>query len=376
MPSCDIFCRVIDNFGDAGIAWRLAQSLSRELHWKTRLIIDRPDVLAAMVPQVDSSRSVQEAAGVTVTEWNKTFYAAPGICADVVIEAFSCYLPSRYEAAINEACCSQRHIAVFALDYLTAEEYAEHSHGLTSPHPRYGYPKTFVFPGFTEKTGGIVYEAGLRAALDRFTAKDREVFLQQLGADPRHPFTLLYFTYPTTAADQIVRALVDDARPAQILAAPGEASEQLARAIDKEGAANLIRIVRIPFVPQNEFDRLAMSADAALVRGEDSTMRVQLAAVPLLWTLYPQSEMTHLTKLEAFSSLYCKSLPQQAGRVWSALEEALNGKTPVTPALWTAWRDALHEMKVGARAWRDYLFSQQSLTERLAALVSTRTDQA
>ncbi|MCF0254204.1 MAG: elongation factor P maturation arginine rhamnosyltransferase EarP, partial [Duodenibacillus sp.] len=28
---CDIYCRVIDNYGDAGVAWRLANSLAAEL---------------------------------------------------------------------------------------------------------------------------------------------------------------------------------------------------------------------------------------------------------------------------------------------------------------------------------------------------------
>ncbi|MDO9602214.1 MAG: elongation factor P maturation arginine rhamnosyltransferase EarP, partial [Rhodocyclaceae bacterium] len=28
--SCDIFCAVIDNLGDAGVCWRLARQLARE----------------------------------------------------------------------------------------------------------------------------------------------------------------------------------------------------------------------------------------------------------------------------------------------------------------------------------------------------------
>ena len=35
---CDIFCRVIDNYGDVGVCWRLARALRAELGWTVRLI--------------------------------------------------------------------------------------------------------------------------------------------------------------------------------------------------------------------------------------------------------------------------------------------------------------------------------------------------
>src|SRR5947208_6585773 len=41
----DLFCRVIDNFGDAGIAWRLARELHDEHGLAVTIWIDAPDVL-------------------------------------------------------------------------------------------------------------------------------------------------------------------------------------------------------------------------------------------------------------------------------------------------------------------------------------------
>ena len=50
MRTCDMFCRVIDNNGDAGVSWRLAQMLAKEYDWAVRLIIDDAAVLSAIVP--------------------------------------------------------------------------------------------------------------------------------------------------------------------------------------------------------------------------------------------------------------------------------------------------------------------------------------
>ena len=50
MRTCDMFCRVIDNYGDAGVSWRLAQMLAKEYNWAVRLIIDDAAVLSAIVP--------------------------------------------------------------------------------------------------------------------------------------------------------------------------------------------------------------------------------------------------------------------------------------------------------------------------------------
>jgi hypothetical protein len=48
--TCDIFCRVIDNLGDAGVCWRLARQLAVEQTWAVRLFIDDPAPLALLAP--------------------------------------------------------------------------------------------------------------------------------------------------------------------------------------------------------------------------------------------------------------------------------------------------------------------------------------
>src|SRR5690606_39086136 len=51
----------------------------------------------------------------------------------------------------------------------------------------------------------------------------------------------------------------------------------------------------IPFLSQIDYDRLLWACDLNFVRGEDSFVRAQWAAKPLIWHIYPQEEDTHLT---------------------------------------------------------------------------------
>ena len=361
MYNCDMFCRVIDNFGDAGIAWRLARSLATEKHWRVRLIIDDAATLAAMVPQVDATASHQNVKGIDIARWDDDFESE---AADIVIELFSCFLPAQYEEAIARALQTRR-VAVAALDYLTAEAYAETSNGPASPHPRYGYHKTFLFPGFTEKTCGVIYEAGLNEKFEAFAAGcGRRRVLSELGCECDHPMTLYFFTYPQMPVAAFARDIAADPIPLQILAAPGKASDMLADELNRLKAPH-IRFVRAPMVPQEHFDEILLSVDAALVRGEDSTMRAQLAGVPLIWTLYPQKDDIQLDKLAAFAKLYAKTLAPNAAQAWLNLENKLNLSTSSTTD-WSAWRDHFAQMQNGAKLWRKTLFSHSSLTERIA----------
>jgi len=45
----DIYCRVIDNLGDAGVCWRLAANLAASGQ-RVRLVIDEPAPLVFMAP--------------------------------------------------------------------------------------------------------------------------------------------------------------------------------------------------------------------------------------------------------------------------------------------------------------------------------------
>lgn len=375
MRTCDMFCRVIDNYGDAGVSWRLARTLAKEYDWAVRLIIDDAAVLSAIVPQARSENAEVRSGRVVVTDWlddeSRPFGLFEGNAADVVIELFSCRLPEGYEAAIarrveNTPC------AVFALDYLTAEKYAEEGNGLPSPHPSYGYDKTFLFPGFSTRTCGINRERDLdrRLAPERKKAIRRALFAD-FGADPEHPFTLYFFTYPEMPVERFARMLALDGRPVQILAAPGRASEQLKAALEADEHSECVSFVQAPMVPQDVFDDVLLACDAALIRGEDSVLRAQLAGIPMIWTLYPQSEQTHLTKLAAFAALYTQALPESARAAWLAIEAFVNNDD-ASPEVWKNFRDQYHALQCGADNWKKTLFGLPSLAESISKLAENK----
>src|SRR5690606_15553625 len=86
----------------------------------------------------------------------------------------------------------------------------------------------------------------------------------------------------------------------------------------------------IPFITQTEYDKLLWACDINFVRGEDSFVRAQWAAKPMVWHIYPQDEDTHITKLNAYLDIHTKSAPlpltealRQFWLVWNQGDESM-----------------------------------------------------
>jgi hypothetical protein len=76
--------------------------------------------------------------------------------------------------------------------------------------------------------------------------------------------------------------------------------------------ARALTVQVLPFVSQDEYDRLLWCCDFNAVRGEDSFVRAQWAGQPMLWHIYVQDENAHWEKLEAFLAHYraaCQTMP-------------------------------------------------------------------
>mgnify|MGYP001557012606 CR=1 FL=1 len=69
-PRWDVFCRVVDNFGDAGFCWRLARMLAVTHGLDVTLRIDRIDALARIVAGIDADRADQRIDGVRVVSFD------------------------------------------------------------------------------------------------------------------------------------------------------------------------------------------------------------------------------------------------------------------------------------------------------------------
>lgn len=98
----DVFCQVIDNFGDIGVCWRLTRDLAARGH-TVRLWVDDASALQWMAPDVRwATRGVHRVGtlgAITVHSWSAATVAddvpEPG---DVVIEAFGCNPPEAFLA--------------------------------------------------------------------------------------------------------------------------------------------------------------------------------------------------------------------------------------------------------------------------------------
>ncbi len=335
--SWDIFCRVIDNFGDIGVSWRLARQLAQEHGATVRLWVDGIESLRALCSEIDTVAPRQAVQGVTVFQGGEAAdFAQP---AEVVIEAFGCGLPPRYLATMA---AREKKSLWIVLEYLSAEPWVREHHGLPSPHPRLDLPRYFFFPGVTEGSGGVLRERDLLGRRDAFDARARQEYWARLGFDPAPTAALMVslFAYPHAPYRVLLDTLAQGAAPAVVAIPEGPLALRVrdefdAGAADRHTRGNL-ELRFLPFVPQAHYDTLLWSCDINFVRGEDSFVRAQWAGRPFVWHIYPQEEKAHVVKLNAFLALYGAALPQPAARAVAELWQAWNG-VEGAPPLAEAW---------------------------------------
>lgn len=394
--TCDIFCSVIDNYGDIGVCWRLARLLAHEHGLAVRLWVDDLASFAKLCPQADASLLSQQQRSVMVCRWDQNFPLVQP--ADIVIAAFACKLPETYVesmaklevgaaqittmaakrhslaepdrreqggecglVAVNHAdvLCAGRLPVWINLEYLSAEDWVEGCHKLPSPHPRLPLTKYFFFPGFTRQTGGLLLEHDLLARRDAFLAdaEAQQRYWQGLGiAQPRaDTLKVSLFAYENAALRGLFDAWALGAKKVLCLVPEGRILSQVAayfadveRTLPRHGEGAMLNSDRrsyahgnlqvrvLPFVAQEEYDLLLWACDVNFVRGEDSCVRAQWAGKPFIWQIYPQHDAVHRDKLQAFLLLYSATLS-------SSVRQAVQ-------TLWTAWND---EGNAGA-AWGGY----------------------
>lgn len=349
----DVFARVVDNFGDVGVCWRLAADLAARGE-AVRLWLDDTAALRWLAPD--------GAPGVEAGDWDRAAAAEPG---DVVIEAFGCDPPADFVAGM----VSRQPPPVWInLEYLSAEPWVERCHLLPSPQqhgPGRGLTKWFFHPGFSAHTGGLLREPGLLAARAAF---DRDAWLAAHGwqrrADER---VVLVFCYDNPALPRLLEALA--AAPTLVLLAAGPAQQQAAAV----AAVARQRRIALPWLGQTEFDRALWSADLNLVRGEDSFVRAQWAAAPFVWQIYPQHDGAHLRKLEAFVDRFVAAaggLPGAAIALWQAWNALAPWDAGVVAA--ALGKDALARWRAAAARWRDHLAAQDDLVTQLLRFVAAK----
>ncbi|QJP73979.1 elongation factor P maturation arginine rhamnosyltransferase EarP [Burkholderia glumae] len=377
--ACDIFCTVVDNFGDIGVCWRLATQLAREHGWQVRLFVDDLATFARIAPGLDPAAPRQTCDGIVIEHWGEPVHAGDTLAiADVVVEAFACELPAEYVAAMARRA---RAPVWINLEYLSAEDWVADFHLRPSPHPRYPLRKTFFFPGLGRGTGGVLKEADLDARREAFVgrAAEREAWWRQAtGGPPPDADTLVVslFAYENPALGALLEQWRDGPQPVRLLVPEGRVCPAVAGffGIGRFGAGSRADAGRLSahglaFVAQPDYDKLLWAADLNFVRGEDSFVRAQWARKPFVWHIYPQADDAHRPKLDAALAHLTATLPAPVRDATARFWHAWNGAGRPDWADFLTHRAAL---EARAHAWADELATLGDLAGNLAEFSKTQ----
>lgn len=306
----DIFCKVIDNFGDIGVCWRLAADLAGRGH-SVRLWLDDASALTWMAPGGCEC--------VEVLHWAEPLDLAQARLqeqpCDVLVEAFGCEVAIDFIAACARPVWADGQKLIWInLEYLSAEPYVRRCHALPSPvrhGPAAGTTKWFFYPGFTAGTGGLLRESSLAARQAGF---DASVWLAAQGVAPtagvrEKLISLFCYEPPLLPAllAQWARIGLHGER-VRLLVTAGRASACVRAILNEDTSLRALcesrRWLSISYLgslTQHEFDSLLWACDLNFVRGEDSLVRALWAGRAFVWQAYPQQgDNAHMPKVEAF----------------------------------------------------------------------------
>ena len=308
-----IFCKVIDNFGDAGVCWRLAQQLAGQYGFKVDLFIDQVNIIGPFGRY--TGYEAYDASELQVQPWpnagdadpvtNKAlhplsltpsqtqtqlstahFQSKLPADYDVIVAAFASVLPASW----LDLMAGRRERSWFNLEYLSAEPWVAQCHLLNSIKPISGACETFFFPGFETGTGGLLREPWI---------KTRELApVVTENAKNVNNLTISIFCYENAPVQQLLDQLEGRTVTIKLASSGWTFSPVLS-------VNTTLTVENLPFLSQDEYDQLLARCDLNFVRGEDSLVRAIWAAKPFVWQLYEQDENAHIVKLEAFLATYC-----------------------------------------------------------------------
>ena len=259
-----VLCKVVDNFGDIGVAWRLCRRLKKINPQNTiSLIVDNFETFSIIEDHVIASEARQSIIieGVEIFPWHaetlcyNAFSVDDGQRLQIILELFQCGRPDWMEKILFEEKL-ERTVQIIMIDYLTAEQYAQDFHCLQSLTRSARVKKVNFMPGFTEKTGGLIID-------DEWT---------ELPAyNPQGP--VLVFTYTMGVG------LIENMESLRL--------------------SKGLQLKQLPYMNQSEWDKMMKQCSALIIRGEESMSRACLSGIPFIWQAYPQSEEYQLVKVKA-----------------------------------------------------------------------------
>ena len=287
-----VLCKVVDNFGDIGVVWRLCCQLSNQIKKenftsKINLIVDDLASFNKICNSVDAKKSFQIVDNINIFNWNDEklcydeFSKNDGENLSVILEVFQCGRPSWMEKILFEDKLN-RTVQIIMIDYLTAEKYAEDFHCLQSLTRSSKVQKVNFMPGFTNKTGGLIIDSEWEILCEYQNNK-----------------TLLCFTYDRNW-DALANACKKSNYIEKVLIAPGKGFNSLKKSFYSNFIKDSnLKIEELSFMNQNEWDKMLKQCGVLFIRGEESMSRACLSGIPFVWHAYPQSYEYQLIKVRA-----------------------------------------------------------------------------
>lgn len=379
----DIFCRVIDNFGDIGVCWRLAHILQHDYGQIVRLWVDQPAALTALHPSVNAALNQQWVQNIQVCIWSdqphsfaQQHFAQPQL-PHMVIEAFGCDLPAPFVLAMQR---TQPQPIWINLEYFSAEPWVAGVHGLPSKQAN-GMDKYFFFPSVLPHTGGLMRETNLLSLRDAFISQQDtyqawcKAFNVPLPL--KNHFKISLFAYQNSALTALFTLWATGSEPVQVYLPQGQLLPLAQAYFDQPLHAGQTVVTGqltlhvLAFLPQSEYDKLLWLCDLNFVRGEESMVRAQWAAKPFIWHIYPTDDLAHFDKLAAFLDVYTQTLNPTARAALVEFMQQWNHQT-IESTSWSAFRQAWPTLTQHSAAWVSYLDNLGELTANLVKMVQSK----
>lgn len=342
----NIFCDVIDNYGDAGVCLRLCRDLTKK-NFHVNFFCNDLIALQKILSFQDIDNSL-----LSIKDWpNEENYES----STVVIQAFSVRLPKFLYTKFKED-----KSLVINLEYLTAEPFAEYCHKLASYSDN--IECFFFFPGFTNKTGGVVIED----------------FIKNLKKNENNNVdSITLFSYENPEVKFIFSLLNDLNKHFKIHVFEGkpldnfnlQTSNHLK--VGKSLQIDNLTFIGEKMVSQNKYDEFLSSSFINMVRGEDSIVRAMIIGRPFLWHIYPQDEDAHKGKINALfdvMKLYCSD--KDAVENLRSLTLKYNGFEQNISDF--NFNEFIEKWIKISKEWSDHILSLGSLTDNLLSFVNQK----
>lgn len=300
--SVDIFCKIIDNFGDIGVVYRLTKELKNIYgnQLNIRIIINRLEEFIAINPNINNIdyQQVENFTCIKEKYFEKNLaYLSVG---DVVIEAFGYKLSEAYEKLAYE-----KSKLIINLEYLTGEQWAKDFHLKESIIPSKVTKKIFYIPGFSSESGGLLISDKIKKKIIKNKTLYQEKYFGDInGYENRLKGTV--FTYEKNFIP-LLEALNNLDKESILLLMGDKTQDSIKKVLPefKKGFGNKYKYGKIimkfqEFLSQKEYEEVIQVTDFNFVRGEDSIIRGIISGLPFIWHIYCQNDYIHMEKLNGF----------------------------------------------------------------------------